>query len=363
MKPIRGILLNKSHPLARNLIVDWPFNEGTGKIVSDLSGNRHTGIITGAVWTAGKFGFGSALRFTEDSLSASAITGLASFSYEIYVKSHVSGPGTGCFVYNNDGTYRREFSNSATYDKLLLYLTNDIYYFFDGVNWDDGNCHHLVATYNGVTPYVYMDGKQYSNTGSGNPSDAFAQGLTIGNKADLTRGLDDSNIGYTRIYNSALSPPEIALLLRKPFCMYEPPVLPTRLLIPTVLTDYNKNKILEHIVGKTSLTLADVSVALGTAGDGYGSFTEVMNVNNYSRFATSTLDWNVASNGEITNCSDIIFPEASGAWGEISHYALFDSSVYGEGNLLLIDTLDTPKNILTKDIMVLNANDLKITLD
>jgi len=61
LKPTRGIRLNKSHPLARGLVGCWLFNEGSGGQVYDLSGNGGDGTITGAVWSAGKFG--SALDF------------------------------------------------------------------------------------------------------------------------------------------------------------------------------------------------------------------------------------------------------------------------------------------------------------
>jgi hypothetical protein len=42
LKPIRGLQLNKSHPLARGLVGCWLLNEGTGHKVFDLSGNSNT---------------------------------------------------------------------------------------------------------------------------------------------------------------------------------------------------------------------------------------------------------------------------------------------------------------------------------
>ena len=45
------------------LVAAYPFNEGSGTTVSDLSGNNNTGAISGATWsTTGKFG--KSLSFT-----------------------------------------------------------------------------------------------------------------------------------------------------------------------------------------------------------------------------------------------------------------------------------------------------------
>lgn len=380
MKPIRGILLNKSHPLARNLIADWPCNEGTGKIVSDLSGNRHTGIIAGAVWKPGKYGSGSALDFvTNDYVEIADSPILAPQNFTIIVgfkadtlatNGHYALVAKWGALAANQSYYLTIYDSNSNGDLQIRGAIRDsggAAPSIQGITTLITGQHYIaILTYkSGVSLDLYLDGKYEGQEDTIlNPGVRIGtENLYFGARAGGATSNLDGLIDFARMYNRTLAAAEITLLCRELSCMYEERTLPTRLLIPTVLTDYNKNKILEHIVGKTSLTTASVSVALGTAGDGYGSFTEVANANNYSRFATNALDWNVASNGEITNRNDIAFHKAIGAWGEISHYALFDSSVYGEGNLLLVDALDTPKDILAKDIMVLNKNDLKITLD
>ena len=55
-KPILGRGINWGDPLARGLVGYWLMNEGVGNKVYDLSGNGRTGTISGALWTAGKFG-------------------------------------------------------------------------------------------------------------------------------------------------------------------------------------------------------------------------------------------------------------------------------------------------------------------
>lgn len=42
--------------LKDGLVLYLPFDEGSGKVVRDLSGKNHDGTINGAQWTNGKFG-------------------------------------------------------------------------------------------------------------------------------------------------------------------------------------------------------------------------------------------------------------------------------------------------------------------
>jgi len=60
LKPPKGAMLNRGHPLARGLVGCWLMNEGGGNIVNDLSGNGNRGVfgtgLNSPSWVAGKFG-------------------------------------------------------------------------------------------------------------------------------------------------------------------------------------------------------------------------------------------------------------------------------------------------------------------
>jgi hypothetical protein len=75
----------------------------------------------------------------------------------------------------------------------------------------------------------------------------------------------------------------------------------------------------------------------------------------------STGVWGTAADGEITNDSTITFPEASGSWGTISHFALFDAAE--GGNMLAYGALDESKDVGSGDTARFNASALTITLD
>lgn len=132
-------------------------------------------------------------------------------------------------------------------------------------------------------------------------------------------------------------------------------------------SDATENKILDHIVGKTSFTMPTAYVALATAAitDAHtgATFTEVANANSYARVATAGADWNAAAAGAIDNANDITFPEASGSWGEVTHFCLCDSGTWGAGAVLGHSILGAAKTIGSGDTPKFAAGDLDLTLD
>ena len=91
-------------------------------------------------------------------------------------------------------------------------------------------------------------------------------------------------------------------------------------------SDYWENEILDHVFGKGVYTpVAHIFVALSTADplDTCAGLAEPIG-SAYARVSTAPANWDAASGGALDNGADITFPEASGAWGTISHFALFD---------------------------------------
>ncbi len=133
-------------------------------------------------------------------------------------------------------------------------------------------------------------------------------------------------------------------------------------------SNYSEDKILDHITGKTSFTLpTTVAVALCTAdptdaGTG-ASMNEVSNENSYARVDTAGADWAASSGGATANANDITFPEASGSWSTVTHFALCDAASYGAGNMLAHSVLGAQKIIGAGDTPKFAAGDLDLTLD
>jgi len=126
-------------------------------------------------------------------------------------------------------------------------------------------------------------------------------------------------------------------------------------------SDYSELKILEHIVGKATFALPTVYVGLSTSDplDSGAGLAEPSG-NAYARVLTTGL-WSAASVGHIENAADIVFVMASGNWGTITHFALFDA--LSGGNMLGHGSLVTPKAIGVDDTAKFAAGDIDITLD
>jgi hypothetical protein len=127
-------------------------------------------------------------------------------------------------------------------------------------------------------------------------------------------------------------------------------------------SDYWEDKILNHIFGKSSYTPPTIYVALSTTNplDDASGLAEP-SCNAYARVQTSTSDWNTASNGSLDNANNIIFPQATGNWGTITHFALFDAAT--NGNMLTHGALSQPQTIDSGNTVKFAAGDLDINLD
>jgi len=126
--------------------------------------------------------------------------------------------------------------------------------------------------------------------------------------------------------------------------------------------DYWENEILDHLFGKGSYTPPTIYVGLSTADptDDASGLAEPSG-GSYARVATAGADWNVASGGAIANANDITFPEATGSWGTITHFALFDA--VSAGNMLAHGALSVSKSIRSGDTAKFASGDLDVTLD
>ena len=68
-------------------------------------------------------------------------------------------------------------------------------------------------------------------------------------------------------------------------------------------------------------------------------------------------------NGFIKNNNQLVFGTALSDWGWVSGIALIDSSVQGEGNVLMYSELSNPRYVYTGDNIKFDAKSLEISLD
>jgi len=128
--------------------------------------------------------------------------------------------------------------------------------------------------------------------------------------------------------------------------------------------NYLEDKLLDHVVGKTSFTMPTCYVGLSTADPTDDASGNAEPADGYARVATDGDDWNASSGGSISNAEDITFPEASGDWGTITHFALWDAATVG--NMLAHGALASSKHIESGEIAKFaggTPGDLVLTLD
>lgn len=97
------------------------------------------------------------------------------------------------------------------------------------------------------------------------------------------------------------------------------------------------------------------STAPNISGD---NVTEPLSNSGYKRVKLENLS--EPADGVITNEQAISFDESTANWGTMSHFVIYDA--LEAGNLLMYDTLSTPRNVEAATIVTIKANSLTLTL-
>jgi hypothetical protein len=131
------------------------------------------------------------------------------------------------------------------------------------------------------------------------------------------------------------------------------------------LTDAFEIIILDGIMGDPDYTPPTnwfVGLSTTTPTEAGANFTEPVG-NGYARVSTADADWDPASGTAPAikdNANAITFPQATGSWGTVTHFGLFDAST--GGNLRMWGLLATAKAIANLDTAAFAAAALVIKL-
>ena len=123
------------------------------------------------------------------------------------------------------------------------------------------------------------------------------------------------------------------------------------------MSDYLENEILDHILGTGAYTMpTTVYVGLSTGSFGDDNSGTELTGNGYAR---KSISFGAASSGTASNDAAVEFAAATGSWGTVSHFGLFDAA--SSGNLLIHGALTASKVIATGDILKIAIGDMDIT--
>ena len=125
----------------------------------------------------------------------------------------------------------------------------------------------------------------------------------------------------------------------------------------SAMSDYLENEILDHILGTGSYTMPSnvyIGLSTGSFGDD-NSGTELSG----SGYARQAITFAAASSASAASNATVTFPTATGSWGAISHYGIYDAST--SGNLLIHGAFAASKTIGSGDVLRVNSSDLTVT--
>jgi len=284
LKPIRGIRLNKSHPLARGLVGYWLLNEGSGNKVFDLSGDGNAGtLVADTHFVPGKFGPALDFDGTGDYIDCgtSDIFNLTtSFTLSIWMSRANTTGDHGLFhryagADNYEGYGLGIRVQSGDNANLIRFFTGDEW-LYSTITITDSYWHHIVAVWDGTKTYIYIDGvlrgsATPASTELNNPGDTLFIG-SFGGTSNFFSGKLDLPV----IYNRALSAFEIALLYREPFCMFDRAWRPSKMgvqIVELAGTIAGTSGLLDAVLSSirgltgTSTALSSVKGSLGIMGE------------------------------------------------------------------------------------------------
>jgi len=215
-------LITPTEPSNANLVGYYPFDEGEGTVVNDVTGNGPQGtFVNSPTWVESMEGYGTALQFPGVGPRANVTLGT-------WTPSEKTGKLTLAFWMNWDGTggYKGPIGKRSGWGADKVYWNVEMnssgnVQFFSFVNRPNfgtnipriGTWHHFAWTFDGVLIRMYVDGVEV-----GEPQTGFSFGpnkdipITIGavqeNGGNPFRGMLDE----FRFYDDALSSTDIAWL-------------------------------------------------------------------------------------------------------------------------------------------------------
>lgn len=125
----------------------------------------------------------------------------------------------------------------------------------------------------------------------------------------------------------------------------------------SAMSDFLELEVLDHVLGTGAYTMpSTVQIGLSTGSFNDDNSGTELTGNGYARVA---ITFAAASSGSAATNATVTFPTATGSWGSVSHYGIFDAA--SGGNLLIHGAFDSAKTIGTGDVFRINSGDLTVT--
>jgi len=124
---------------------------------------------------------------------------------------------------------------------------------------------------------------------------------------------------------------------------------------------YAQNKILDHILKVAAYTQpTHLYVALSTT-DPLASGSGITEPSGGSYARKICDDWVLASQRKTSNASELVFATATGAWGLLTHWAIFDH--ISAGNMIAFGQLADSKSGISGTVFSIKAGQIDVAFD
>ncbi len=202
------------------LLAYWTFDEGSGAIAYDSSGNNNTGtvVIGSGQWTNGMvngalFFDGELTQVTaSNSASLNPVNGITIAAWVNQSSNCWCNPSRILEKGETDSQYGLFINSSGSLEFLLTGVTNGT---LSTIPPSVNAWHHLAATYDGSSLIsLYIDGQLATQQVASGSVPVTTDPLAIGNKPTGTNASNFFNgtLDDIRIYGSALTPAQVAQL-------------------------------------------------------------------------------------------------------------------------------------------------------
>lgn len=207
---------SSSNRCQADLVAHWTGDNSA----MDASGNMHDGMINGATFAPGIHGNAFSFDGVNDSVIVDADTALEptnAFSIALWVQTiqenrtrilidstHGAGQAGWALQLNQANQVSFAYGNGTIFPELTAAF--EIF---------DGSYHHLVATFDGSTMQLFLDGNPGPTLGYTGTALPSGRDIQLGNSPVLNRPLN-GNLDDVRIYNHVLSQSEITTLATIP---------------------------------------------------------------------------------------------------------------------------------------------------
>jgi hypothetical protein len=301
------IIVTATPPTGPGLVAAYPFNEGSGTTVFDVSGNGNNGTISGATWTTSGM-YGDALVFNGANAlvtinNSTSLQLNSAMTLESWVNPSTMNNMWQDVIYKGNDNYYLEGVSAngsvpavgGTFASMSLFGTAAL-----PVNtWT-----HLAATYDRTTMRLYVNGVQVVSQAQTGAIATSANPLQIGGDSfygQYFQGVIDE----VRVYNRALSAMEIQTDMNTP--LGNSPTAPGNL-TATVISPNQVNLNWTASIGNLGVSGYFVERNLGAGNTNFAQIGAVNGTNYNDIGLVSSTNYNYRV-------------RATDAWGDLGSYS------------------------------------------